>query len=84
MVTIYSIPQCPYCSELKEKLTENNIEFKDVNVFLEENKTEYDAIVEKTQSDEVPIVRVGNQLLVPNVSFHSITEAYDLTKKFLL
>ena len=84
MVTIYSIPQCPYCNELKEKLTENNIEFKDVNVFLEENKTEYDAIIEKTQSDEVPIVRVGNQLLVPNISFHSITEAYDLTKKFLL
>lgn len=84
MVTIYSIPQCPYCNELKEKLTENNIEFKDVNVFLEENKTEYDAIIEKTQSDEVPIVRVGNQLLVPNVSFHNITEAYDLTKKFLL
>jgi glutaredoxin 3 len=84
MVKIYSIPQCPYCTELKEKLTENNIEFKDVNVFLEENKSEYDAIIEKTQSDEVPIVRVGNQLLVPNVSFHTITEAYDLTKKFLL
>jgi glutaredoxin len=84
MVTIYSIPQCPYCNELKEMLTENNIEFKDVNVFLDENKTEYDAIVEKTKSDEVPIVRVGKQLLVPNISFHSISEAYDLTKKFLL
>jgi glutaredoxin 3 len=84
MVKIYSIPQCPYCNELKEKLTENNIEFKDVNVFLDENKIEYDAIIEKTKSDEVPIVRVGNQLLVPNVSFHSISEAYDLTKKFLL
>jgi glutaredoxin 3 len=84
MVKIYSIPQCPYCNELKEKLTEANIEFKDVNVLLEEHKTEYDAIVEKTKSDEVPIVRVGNQLLVPNVSFHSINEAYDLTKKFLL
>jgi len=84
MVTIYSIPQCPYCNELKEKLTEANIEFKDVNVFLDENKTEYDAIVEKTKSDEVPIVRVGKQLLVPNISFHSISEAYDLTKKFLL
>ena len=84
MVTIYSIPQCPYCNELKEMLTENNIEFKDVNVFLDENKTEYDAIVEKTKSDEVPIVKVGTQLLVPNVSFHSINEAFDLTKKFLV
>jgi glutaredoxin 3 len=84
MVKIYSIPQCPYCTELKEKLTEDNIEFTDVNVLLEENKKEYDEIMAKTQSDEVPIVRVGNQLLVPNVSFHSITEAHDLTKKFLV
>ena len=84
MVKVYSIPQCPYCAELKEKLTENNIEFVDVNVYLEENKEEYDKIVEKTKSDEVPIVRVGTQLLVPNVSFHSISEAYDLTKKFLV
>ena len=84
MVKVYSIPQCPYCAELNEKLTENNIEFVDVNVYLEENKEEYDKIVEKTKSDEVPIVRVGTQLLVPNVSFHSISEAYDLTKKFLV
>jgi len=83
MVKVYSIPQCPYCNDLKEKLTEDKIEFTDVNVLLEENKVEYDEILEKTKSDEVPIVRVGNQLLVPNVSFHSITEAYDLTKKFL-
>ena len=83
MVKVYSIPQCPYCNDLKEKLTEDNIEFTDVNVLLVENKEEYDEILEKTKSDEVPIVRVGNQLLVPNVSFHSITEAYDLTKKFL-
>lgn len=84
MVVVYSIPQCPYCTELKEKLTDDNIEFKDVNVFLTENKEEYEAILEKTNSDEVPIVKVGNQLLVPNVSFHSINEAYDLTKKFLV
>lgn len=84
MVKVYSIPQCPYCNDLKEKLTEDNIEFTDVNVLLVENKEEYDEILEKTKSDEVPIVRVGNQLLVPNVSFHSITEAHDLTKKFLV
>lgn len=84
MVKIYSIPQCPYCTELKEKLTENNIEFLDVNVFLEENRDEYNMIIEKTNSDEVPIIRVGKQLLVPNVSFNSINEAFDLTNKFLV
>jgi hypothetical protein len=40
--------------------------------------------MEKTKADEVPIVKVGNQLLVPNVSFNSIKEAAELTKKFLV
>ena len=84
MVKVYSIPQFGYCTELKKKLTEDNIEFVDVNVYLEENKNEYNMIIEKANSNEVPIIKVGTQLLVPNVSFHSINEAFDLTKKFLV
>lgn len=84
MIRIYSIPQCPYCNEIKTKLTNENIEFEDVNVLLSENNEEYQKILEKTNSDEVPIIRVNNQLLVPNVSFKTISEAYELTKKFLV
>ena len=83
MVVIYSIPECPYCNELKTLLNADGIEFKDVNVNLAENEDEYNSLHEITKSDDVPIVRVGKQLLVPNVSFHSIQEAVDLTKKFL-
>jgi glutaredoxin len=82
-VRIYSTPECPYCTELKEILTQEGIEFTDVNVNLPENEKEYDQIHEVTKSEEVPIVLVGNQLLVPNVSFQSIRQAADLTKKFL-
>jgi glutaredoxin len=82
-VRIYSTPECPYCTELKEILTQEGIEFTDVNVNLPENEKEYDQIHEVTKSEEVPIVLVGNQLLVPNVSFQSIQQAADLTKKFL-
>jgi len=82
-VRIYSIPECPYCTELKEILTKEGIEFTDVNVNLPENEKEYDQIYEVTKSEEVPIVLVGKQLLIPNVSFQSIREAADLTKKFL-
>jgi|TARA_R110000782_G_scaffold244079_1_gene330826 glutaredoxin 3 len=83
MIKIYSVPECPYCNELKELLTKESINFIDVNVLLEENKEEYEQIYNKTESDEVPIVKVGNQLLVPNISFKSISEAVELTKNFL-
>jgi glutaredoxin len=84
MVRIYSIPECPYCTELKDILTKEGIEFQDINVNLPENEAEYNKLHEITKSDDVPIVKVGKQLLVPNVSFRSIREAADLTKKFLV
>jgi len=83
MVYIYSIPECPYCTELKEILTKEGVEFTDINVNLPEHEKEYEKIYEITKSDMIPIVRVGKQLLVPEVSFKSINEAAALTKKFL-
>lgn len=83
MVKIYSIPNCPYCTELKEILKTEGVEFIDVDVMLEENEREYDALYKLTNSDDVPIIKVGKQILVPNVSFHSIREASLLVIKFL-
>lgn len=84
MIRVYSIPECPYCSELKEILTKEGVEFIDINVNLPEHEAEYNKLQSITKSDDVPIVKVGKQLLVPNVSFKSIREAADLTKKFLV
>jgi len=83
MVRIYSIPDCPYCTELKKILTEEGVPFEDINVNLPEHEKEYNELNRVTKSDDVPIVKIGKQLLVPNVSFNSIREAADLTKKFL-
>lgn len=83
MVRIYSVEQCPYCSELKDILTKENIEFVDINVNLPENEQEFKKLFELTKCDDVPMVKVGKQILIPNVSFRSITEAAELTKKFL-
>lgn len=82
-VRIYSIPECPYCTELKEILTSEGVAFTDINVNLPENEKEYDQIYEVTKSEEVPIVLVGKQLLIPNVSFQSIRECYEIIKKLL-
>jgi glutaredoxin len=83
MVTIYSIPSCPYCNELKDILTERNIKFNDVDVNLPENEKEFDKIYAVTKSDDVPTVRVYNQLLVPERSFKTIEECADLIVRFL-
>jgi glutaredoxin len=83
MVTIYTFPECPYCTELKEILTTEGVKFTDVNVNLPENENEFNKILEVSNAEEVPVIKVGKQLLVPNVSFKSIREAADLTKKFL-
>lgn len=84
MVRIYTIENCPYCSELKGLLKNENIEFVEVDVNKPENEAEFNKLYEITKCDDVPMVKVGNQLLIPNTSFRSIKEAADLTKKFLV
>lgn len=83
-VTIYTMSDCPYCADLKEKLTNENIEFRNVDIDLPENQEEFQHILEVSKAEEVPILRIDKQLFVPNVSFKSITEAVELTKKFLV
>lgn len=82
-IRLYTIPNCPYCTELKDLLIKEAIEFTEVNVNLPENQDEYNKLHEITKSDDVPIIKVGKQLLVPNISFKSINEGFELTKKFL-
>jgi glutaredoxin len=83
MITVYSFPTCPYCNEMKSLLVSEGINFRDVNIDLPENDEEFNKIMEIANADEVPIIRVGKQLLVPNKSFHSIQEGFELTKKLL-
>lgn len=84
MVRIYSIEDCPYCAELKEILINEGVKFIDIDVNKPEHQDEYNKLFEITKCDQVPQVKVGQQLLVPDVSFRSIREAADLTKKFLV
>jgi glutaredoxin len=84
MVKVYGFSACPYCTELKEILTKEGIQFIDVDIDQPENQEEFNKVMEIANADEVPIIRVGSQLLVPNVSFKSIKEAAELTKKFLV
>ncbi len=83
MIRLYTFPECPFCKELKTLLTNEGIEFEDVNVNLPENQDEFAIVARVSNSNEVPIMKIDKQLFVPNVSFQSIPEAVELAKKFL-
>ena len=83
MVRVYTQKNCPFCTEIKDLLVKEGIEFKEVDINSNENHEEVDKVFELTEADSVPILRVGNKLLAPDVSFGSINEAFTLTKQFL-
>jgi glutaredoxin len=83
-VTIYTMSNCPYCAELKELYDKENIEYRNIDIDLPENQEEFNKIIEASNAEEVPIVRIEKQLFLPNVSFKTIVEAVELTKKFLV
>jgi glutaredoxin len=82
-VKVYGYSSCPYCTQLKKLLDEMGITFIDVDITKEENFAEFETIVSVTKHSDLPIVSVGHQLLIPDVSFKSIPDCAKLTKSLL-
>jgi glutaredoxin len=81
MIRVYTIENCPYCTELKEYLIKDKIEFIEIDVNKPENEPEFDKLFEVTKCYDVPMVKIGPQILIPETSFKSINECYELIKK---
>lgn len=73
-IIVYSIPECPYCVELKNRLKSKGYGFINVDVSLEENEEEFEQVMKKTGKDEVPVVLYDNNLLAPGISFDTLDE----------
>lgn len=82
MITIYTLKGCSFCTRLKEGLNKEGLEYTEKDIDIPENEAEYDKFAEMADTDSVPIMTVGKQLFVPDVSFKSIEEAVALAKKF--
>ena len=83
MIKVYTLTNCSYCKELKEFLIQDNIEFSEVNIDLPENEKEFSELAKIAESEVVPMVKIDDKLLVPNKSFHTILDGYNLIKKLL-
>jgi len=61
-VTVYSTPNCPYCSMAKRFLKENNIPFRDVDVA--EDREAAMEMIKKSGQTGVPVLDVNGTIIV--------------------
>ena len=82
-VRVFGIEGCSYCEEIKTKLTEGKIDYRYIDIDLDENQEEVIKVFNVAQSDRVPVIVVGSTILVPEKSFDTIDEAYETIKRFI-
>jgi glutaredoxin-like YruB-family protein len=61
-VKVYSTPTCPYCKLTKEFLTEQKVNFTDINVA--ENPTAANEMVKLSGQMGVPVIDVDGKIIV--------------------
>lgn len=88
LVVLYTMSSCPFCSEIKDMLNEENIDYYERDI--DEYKEEYDDFVKLTENDYLPsfsIITIDGdnevndfEYLVPDESFGSLEEAVQKVK----
>lgn len=61
-VKIYTTPTCVYCRMAKDYFQANNIPYEEVNV--SGNEQLINEMVEKSHQRGVPVIEIGNQIIV--------------------
>ena len=61
-VTVYSTPNCPWCHKTKDWLKEHKVEFKDIDVSTDQEKSK--EMVDKSGQMGVPVTDVNGKIIV--------------------
>ena len=77
---IYTNETCPYCKQIKEELTKNNIEFEDK--LTSDFKDEYQSIVSLTGMPTVPTIKYANEYFLPGRDFQNPQQLTNLLETF--
>ena len=79
-IIIYTNETCPYCKQVKEKLTEEKIKFEDR--LTSEFKDEWQNIIDLTGMPTLPTIHYKNNYFVPNRDFGNPQGLINLLKEF--
>ncbi|NQT33111.1 MAG: glutathione S-transferase N-terminal domain-containing protein [Candidatus Omnitrophica bacterium] len=61
-VKVYSTSTCPFCLKVKQFLKDNNIDFEDIDVAVNQEKVE--EMVQKTGQMGVPVLDIEGEIIV--------------------
>jgi glutaredoxin len=86
-VVVYTMKGCPFCTDFKEMLVNEGVEFFDRDI--EEYKEEYDLFVEITNNDMIPSLLIiegdtdshESFLYAPERNYNELTEALDIIQE---
>ena len=86
-IVVYTMKGCPFCTDFKEMLVKENIEFFDRDI--DEYKEEYDLFVEITDNDMIPSLLIieGDEnshesfLYAPERNYNELVEALEIIKE---
>jgi len=90
LVIVYTMKTCPHCTDFKQMLKDNDIQFYDRDI--DEFSDEFDMFVELTGKDFVPAFMLVDEsesdepipmLFAPEADFNELEEGLQIIKKFL-
>jgi glutaredoxin 3 len=61
-ITVYSTTTCPFCVMVKDWLKEQNVDFEDINVGIDQEKAQ--EMVDKSGQMGVPVVDIEGEIIV--------------------
>ena len=79
-IIIHTNESCPYCKQIKDELTNNNIEFE--NRFNSEFKKEWEEIINLTGMPTVPTIIYNNEYLVAGRDFANHKHLINILQNF--
>jgi len=79
-ITVYTNEQCPYCKQIKEELSKNNIEFEER--LTKDYTEEWQEVVNLTGIGTVPTVKYDDEFFVPGRDFQNAQHLTSILETF--
>ena len=62
-ITLFQLPGCPYCRQVKEKLEQKGVRYTAINVSPSRNDVLRKKLAEKSAVSTVPVLKVGEKYI---------------------